>query len=58
MFVIEEVKNEAQKMAVVAEILHDLPDGLEYQKARKPISKEPRTCKCGLPIRRVIWLDL
>ena len=26
MFVIEEVKNEAQKMAVVAEVLHDLPE--------------------------------
>ena len=26
MFVIEEVMNEAQKMAVVAEVLHDLPE--------------------------------
>ena len=26
MFVIEEVKNEAQKMAVVTEVLHDLPE--------------------------------
>ena len=53
MLVIKEVKDEEQKMAVVAEVLKDL-NGLEYQKARKPTSKEPRTCKSGLPIRRVI----
>lgn len=58
MFVIEEVKDEEQKMAVVADVLKDCQNGLEYQKARKPTSKEPRTCKFGQPIRRVICLAL
>ena len=58
MFVIEEVKDENQKMAVVAEVLRIYQNGLEYQKARKPTSKEPRTCKCGPPFRRVICLAL
>ena len=54
MFTIEEVKDEDQKMAVVDEVLKDFQNGLEYLKARKPTSKEPKICKFGQPIRRVI----
>ena len=58
MLVIKEVKDEEQKMAVVAEVLKDLPEWFGIPEARKPTLKELRTCKCGLPIRRVICLAL
>ena len=54
MFTIEEVKDEDQKMAVVDEVLKDLPEWFGIPESTQATSKEPKICKFGQPIRRVI----
>ena len=58
MFVIKEVKGEDQKMAVVAEILRDLPEWFgipeSTQAARKPTLKELRIYEFELLIKKVM----
>lgn len=58
MFTIEEVKDEDQKMAVVDEVLKDLPEWFGIPESTQAYTEGAKICKFGQPIRRVICLAL
>ena len=54
MFVIKEVKGEDQKMAVVAEILRDLPEWFGIPESTQATLRELRIYEFGLLIKKVM----